>query len=185
MRMFAMLRVLVFLLAVAQFTWAQHSYPRTEIFGGGSYIPANERDFPREDSAGFQASLTANLNRWFGITGDFGGQYSNGPDLGPNFNNASAHTSTYEYLAGPRFTKRTERINVFAHALVGGATGRTNVRGFSKSAFAYGGGGGFDIHLNSRIAIRPLQVDYLGSFADILESNIRIAGGVLITLGAK
>ena len=185
MKLFATLRVLVFLLAVAQLTWAQDSYPRAEIFGGGSFIPGNGMDFPRKDSAGFQASLSANVNRWFGITGDFGGQYSNAPDLGPNFNNASAHTSVYEYLVGPRFTKRTERVNVFAHALVGGATGRTNLSGFSNSGFALGGGGGLDIHLSSRIAIRPLQVDYLGSFADILETNVRIGGGVVIKLGAK
>src|SRR5688572_12449026 len=98
MRMFAMLPVFIFLLAAAQFTWAQDSYPRAEIFGGGSFIPANGMDFPRKDSGGFQASLSANVNRWFGIAGDFGGQYSNAPDLGPNFNNASAHTSVYEYL---------------------------------------------------------------------------------------
>ena len=185
MRMFATLPVLIVLLATAQFTWAQDSYPRAEIFGGGSFIPANGMDFPRKDSAGFQASITANLNRWFGITGDFGGQYSNAPDLGPNYNHASAHTSVYEYLVGPRFTKRTERVNVFAHALVGGAAGRTNLSGFSNSGFALGGGGGFDIHLTSRIALRPLQVDYLGSFADMMESNVRIGGGVVIKLGNK
>src|SRR5688572_12505610 len=129
MKMFAVLSVLIVLLAAAQFTWAQDSYPRAEIFGGGSFIPENGMDFPRRDSAGFQASLTANVTRWFGITGDFGGQYSHAPDLGPNFNHASAHTSVYEYLVGPRFTKRTERVNVFAHALVGGAAGRTNLSG--------------------------------------------------------
>jgi len=34
MRKFSMLVVLVFLPAVARFTWAQESYPRAEIFGG-------------------------------------------------------------------------------------------------------------------------------------------------------
>ena len=52
MKMFAMLSVLIALLAAAPFTWAQDSYPRAEIFGGGSFIPANAMDFPREGSAG-------------------------------------------------------------------------------------------------------------------------------------
>ena len=80
MRMFAVLPGLLLLLAVPQFTWAQDTYPRVEIFGGGSYIPANGMDFPRQNSAGFQTSLSANLNRWSGISGDFGGQYSHAPD---------------------------------------------------------------------------------------------------------
>jgi hypothetical protein len=180
-----MLPGLFLLLAVPQLTQAQDSFPRVEIFGGGSFIPESGMDFPRKDSHGFQTSLTANLNRWFGITGDFGGQYSNAPDLGPNFNNSSAHTSVSEYLVGPQFTMRTNRVNVFAHALVGGATGRTNLSGFSNSGFALGGGGGFDIHVSRRIAIRPLQVDYLGSFADVLETNVRVGAGVVIKLGTN
>jgi hypothetical protein len=142
-------------------------------------------DFPRKESPGFQTSLTANLNRWFGITGDFGGQYSNAANLGPNFNNSSARTAVYEYLVGPRFTTRTNRVNVFVHALAGGATGRTNLSGFSNTGFALAGGGGFDIHLGRRIAIRPVQVDYLGSFADILETNVRLGAGVVIKLGGR
>ena len=107
---------------------------------------------------------------WFGVLGDFGGQYGNG-------------STVHEFLVGPRFTKRTERVNVFVHALVGGADGRTTQRGFLDRGLTFGGGGGFDIQVTRRIAIRPLQLDYIGSFVDILEDNIRLGSGIVIRLG--
>jgi hypothetical protein len=162
---------LLFLLPL-QPALAQESYPRIEIFGGGSYLPSDSMDFPRKNSFGFQTSLSGNVNRWFGVLGDFGGQYSNG-------------STVYEYLVGPRFTKRTERINVFVHALVGGAHGRTTQRGFSDKGLTLGGGGGFDIRVTRRIAIRPFQLDYIGSFVDILEENLRLGSGIVIRLGGN
>ena len=88
-------------------------------------------------------------------------------------------------MVGPRFTKRTERVNLFVHALFGGASGRVNLPGFADSEIALGGGGGFDINVNRRLAIRPLQVDYIGSFVDMLENNIRIGAGVVNKLGGN
>lgn len=149
---------------------AQERYPGVELFGGASYLPADRKDFPRKNSVGFQTSLSGNVNRWFGVGGDFGGQYSHG-------------STVHEYLVGPRFTKRGKRVNVFVHALIGGAEGRTNLRGFSDREFTFAGGGGFDIHITRRIAIRPLQLDYIGSFVDILENNIRVGSGLVLRLG--
>ena len=159
---------------MTQPAFAQNEHPRLEIFGGASYLPANGQDFPRNNSVGFQTSVSGNLNRWFGIVGDVGGQYSANPD-----------TSVYEYLAGPRFTKRTRRVSLFAHFLVGASAGQTSVSGFSDKGLSLGGGGGFDINVSRRIAIRPLQLDYIGSFVDILEDNIRFGSGVVIKLGGN
>jgi hypothetical protein len=172
LRRSAMLLTPIFFLLPTQSAVAQQSQPRVEIFGGASYLPANRMDFPRKNSGGFQTAVNANVNRWFGVAMDFGGQYSHG-------------TSLYEYLVGPRFTKRTERVNVFVHALVGGAEAHTALRGFSERRFAFEGGGGFDVRLNDRIAIRPLQLDYIGSFLDVLENNLRVGSGVVIRLGGS
>jgi len=154
--------------------FAQDEHPRVEIFGGASYLPADNMDFPRNDSFGFQTSINGNFNRWFGIVGDVGGQYNRTP-----------HTSVHEFLAGPRFTKRTKRVTVFGHVLVGASVGHTSIQGFSDRGFTLGGGGGFDINLSPRIAIRPLQLDYIGSFVDILENNFRFGSGVVFKFGGN
>jgi hypothetical protein len=173
-----------FLPAVAPL-FAQDDYPKAEIFGGFSYLPANGMDFPRKNSFGFQASVTGNITRSFGIVGDFGGQYRKASNLGPGYPGVTANTSVYEYLAGPRFAARAERVTVFVHALVGGAAGRTSLSGFSDSQFAFGGGGGVDINLNRYIAIRAIQIDYIGSFVDIVEHNARLGFGIVIKLGGS
>ncbi len=71
-----------------------------EIFGGYSLLPANGDDFPRGTSRGVQASVTANLNRWFGIVGDFGAQFDTNSDLGLGFEGQTAETRVIELLAG-------------------------------------------------------------------------------------
>ncbi len=165
--------------------FAQNSYPNAEIFGGFSYLPANGMDFPRKNSFGFQASVTGNITRSFGIVGDFGGQYRKVSDLGPGYPGMTANTSVFEYLAGPRFAARGERVTAFVHALVGGAAGRSSLAGFSDRQFAFGGGGGLDVNLNRHIAIRAIQIDYIGSFVDIVEHNARLGFGIVIKLGGS
>ncbi len=172
----------VMLLLAAEQVTAQPDYPKAELFGGFSYLPADGNDFPRQTSGGFQASVSVNLNRWFGVAADFGGQYNSASNLGPNFPGISADSSVYEYLVAPRFTLRQERVNVFVHGLIGGATGRTSIGGFADSELTFGGGGGVDVGVTSRAALRA-QFDLLGSFADILEGNSRFGIGMVVRLG--
>lgn len=178
-----LLFALLLLLVVKQPVSAQDSHPRAEIFGGFSYLPADGSDFPRKNSYGFQASLCGNVNRWLGVVADLGGQYSKTSDLGPGWPGITATTSVYEYMVGPRFAVRRQKFNFFSHALVGRANGHSNLVGFSDSSFAFAGGGGLDINLGGRLALRAFQLDYIGSFADILEDNVRLGFGVVIRLG--
>lgn len=175
-----------FVLAAAAPAGAQVSTPSVEIFGGYSLLPANGDDFPRQTSHGFQTSVTANLNRWFGVVGDFGWQFNTARDLGPSFQGQVAESNVREYLVGPRFTARTAGINVFGHALVGISTGDAgpNFSGFSDSGFTLGGGGGVDVQLTRRLAARA-QFDLIGSFADIVETNSRFAVGLVVKLGGS
>jgi hypothetical protein len=182
-RIALLLNVLLFLTA-GQEVYAQTEVPRVELFAGFSYLPADGMDFPRENSNGFQFSLTGNVNRWFGIAGDFGGQYSTATDLGPGFPGVTAKTSVYEYLVGPRFSIRRDKYNLFFHGLVGGAKGNSGMQGFSDSAFTFAGGGGLDIYVDKHFSIRAIQMDYIGSFVDILENNARIGFGVVLRLGS-
>src|SRR5262245_12680409 len=158
--------------------FGQTEVPRWELFAGFSYLPAGPEDFPRDNSFGLQTSIAGNLNRWFGFVLDVGAQHGSKNFQQP-FIGGTAKTNVYEYLAGPRFSIRTPRANAFIHALVGGASGRTDIGSFSDTELAIGAGGGVDIHLNHRIAVRAIQFDYLGSFTDMLEDNVRVGIGIV------
>ncbi len=165
---------------------AQPDYTPVEVFGGYSLLPANGDDFPRHTSHGVQASVTGSLNHWFGVMGDVGIQFNTASDLGPGFEGRVARTQVTEFLVGPRFTSRSDRFNVFAHALFGVARGDAGdeFSDFSDSALAFGGGGGVDVRVDRRFAIRT-QFDLLGSFADIVEGNSRFAVGCVVGLGGS
>ena len=107
-------------LAAATPAAGQVSTPAIEIFGGYSLLPANGDDFPRQTSHGFQTSVTANLNRWFGVVGDFGWQFNTATDLGPNFQGQTAKSNVREYLVGPRFTARSAGADFIRTEAAGG-----------------------------------------------------------------
>lgn len=180
------LTLVLSLTALATPALAQRAEPAVEIFGGYSLLPANGDDSPRQTSHGVQASVTANLNRWFGVVVDFGVQVNTATDLGPGFEGRVARSSVREYLVGPRFTARSSRVDVFGHGLFGMATGDAGAdfSGFSDSGLMFGGGGGVDVRLDRRFAIRA-QFDLLGCFADIVEGNSRFGIGVVVRLGGS
>ena len=173
-------------MAVATPALAQTTVPRVEVFGGYSILSAGPDDFPRQTSHGVEASVTANLTRWFGVVGDFGAQFNTATDLGPSFVGQVARTKVYEYLVGPRFTARSDRVGVFGHFLIGTATGDAgqDFRGFSDSGLMLGGGGGIDVDVNRRFAVRA-QFDKLGAFVDIAEVTSRFAVGLVVKLGGS
>jgi len=128
---------------------------KVEIFGGYSYFrtlnlidiaPANNINLN-----GWNASVTGYVSKNFGITGDFSGAYGSPWGYGIH-----AHT----YMFGPTFRVPGERVTGFAHALFGGAS--LNLSGSSTdNGFAMAAGGGMDVSVNKRVAIRPVQFDYL------------------------
>jgi hypothetical protein len=175
---FRIVSMLSIVYLLSQTASAQTSFPRFEAFAGFSYLPAGPEDFPRDNSFGFQAGIAANMTRWFGVAGDFGGQYSTG-DAGRVFPGVEVRTSVYEFLVGPRFSLRRRQVHVFTHFLAGGASGRTNLAGFSDTELTLGAGAGVDIAVSPRVAIRAIQFDWLGSFTDMLEDNVRAGAGLV------
>ena len=173
---------LTMLLASSVPAMAQTSAPpRVEIFAGYSLLPANGDDFPRATSHGVQAGAQWNLSHWFGVFGEIAMQKSTARDLGPGFAGLTAKTTVTEYLWGPRFTVRGDKANVFVHGLFGTSIGDAGegFEGFSDNGPTFGLGGGVDVAVNRRFAVRG-QFDLIGSFADIVEGNSRLfLGGVL------
>ncbi len=72
----------------------------------------------------------------------------------------------FEYLFGPRFSTRTGRTTVYGHILAGGVHCWQESPGDTPSTHKGGGfamafGGGFDVNMNERVAIRVAQADWI------------------------
>lgn len=161
------------LIAVGISTPAQSSQPPTiEVFGGYSHLSSNNRH-------GWHASVAANLTPWLGIVTDFDGHYkTENSRLGVG--NLESKTRLHSFLFGPRLSlRRHQTVTPFVHVLAGATRSKTRLRlsgaasGFAdfplpelavssqRSDFAVAVGGGVDVRLNDRAALRLLQIDYL------------------------
>jgi hypothetical protein len=177
------LPVFCLILLVAGTASAQPVTPAAELFAGYSVLPANSDDFPRGTSHGVQVSASANLTRWFALFGEIAMHVDTASDLGPGFEGRVAETRVTQYLVGPRFVAREDRVSLFAHGFIGAARGDAGeFSGFSDTKAAFGGGVGADVDLTRRLAVRA-QFDLLASFADIVEGNTRFAVGLVARLG--
>ncbi|HEX8178148.1 MAG TPA: outer membrane beta-barrel protein [Pyrinomonadaceae bacterium] len=125
---------------------------------------------------GINVEATGYLSPRFGLTGDFSFNQKS-----RNFNGATAGTTgdvdtrVFEFMGGPqvRFPNQT-RVTPFIRSLFGVANTRfdveqqqqlstgTTTRSFNTSStdFAMALGGGLDVRVNDRFAVRALQVDY-------------------------
>ena len=54
---------------------------------------------------------------------------------------------------------------------------------YSENSFAYGFGGGIDLNLNRRIAIRLMQADYLRARIEPMGNQLRLQSGVVVRFG--
>ncbi|NOT61226.1 MAG: outer membrane beta-barrel protein [Acidobacteria bacterium] len=186
------LLVACLLLLLPCFALAQDA-PKAEIFGGYSFLRADEEDSPETDLHGWNASVNVNLNKWFGVKGDFSGHY-NDFQISPG---VKADLNTHLFLGGVQFTSyKYEKVTPFVHALLG--VGR---RGFSVSravagtsqnsihdhAFALVLGGGIDVKFKKSLAWRAAQVDYVFTTFDDLrddrQHNLRLSTGLVLRLG--
>jgi len=147
--------------------------PGGELFVGYSYLRlrSNSRSGLVTVNESFDfipggtASLTGNLNNWFGLKADVGGYGLH--DVG------HVDGKVYTFLFGPQFSFRHRRFTPFIHTLVGGARVESSpIFGlpldqvffnhfFHQNAFAADAGGGLDVNASKHVAIRLFQGDYL------------------------
>ncbi len=153
--------------------------PKVEIYGGYSALFTEDITLH-----GFQASVAGNLNNWFGLVAEFGGAY----DTDTQGSGLKVKSTVYTYLFGPRFSRRGGgRVTPFAHALFGGVRGRGEIEGLgmnrveTANGFGMALGGGVDVKLSERFALRVIQADYLLTRVDgETTNNARVSAGVVI-----
>ena len=152
--------------------------PNAEVFGGYSWSGGNFH--------GWNASLTGNINKRFGLVADFSGHY--GSELGLVRVDQHAHS----FLFGPRVAFRGKRLTPFVYGLFGATRFAESavINGQHLSAvsngFSLAVGGGLDVKVNDRIAIRAFQLDYFRPIVNDEPNNRgRLAFGVVLRLGKK
>ncbi|HMJ25508.1 MAG TPA: hypothetical protein VK475_06750 [Pyrinomonadaceae bacterium] len=153
--------------------------PKAEVFGGYSWSGGNFH--------GWNASATGNINRRFGIVADFSGHYGSDPGV-PILVKQNAHS----LLFGPRLSFRGKRLTPFVYGLFGATRFAESavISGQHLSAvstgFSLAIGGGLDVKVNDRIAIRAFQLDYFRPIVNDEPNNRgRLAFGVVLRLGKK
>jgi hypothetical protein len=141
---------------------------------------------------GFGGSLFCNVKPWIAIGGDFGALFGSTTDtVGTTKIYVSLHRQTY--LFGPQFNfYPNDKVKVFVHPLFGGVHDATKITigstttVSSANAFAMSFGGGVDVNLSNRFAVRPIQFDFVPTrFGGAWQSNYQISTGVVIHFGEK
>jgi hypothetical protein len=84
-------------------------------------------------------------------------------------------------VGGARFSS-----NITASELATSNEGASGSLSSSQTNFAFSPGVGMDVNVNSRIAIRAFQIDYLMTHLyNRRQDNARISAGFLIHIGSK
>ena len=186
--------------AVAQQT------PKAEIFGGYSYFHPDGGG----SLHGWNGSVDVNLNKWFGVVGDFSGHYGSSSTrvstavigLPGLLVEASADSNVHTFLVGPQLSyRKDERLTPFGHALIGfsrvhdhgSATATVPILGTTTfsfnntdTGFAMGLGGGLDVTITRSVALRLIQADYLLTHINgDNQNNARISVGFVYRFRAK
>jgi opacity protein-like surface antigen len=171
--------LVVCLVCLASFTAMAQDIPKAEVFGGYSWAGGNFH--------GWNASITGNVNKWFGVTADFTGHYGSEPE-GSVLIKKDAHS----FLFGPRFTLRKKRFSPFAYALFGvtrfheSATIAGRQLSAADTGFSSALGVGLDVRVNDRVAIRAFQIDYFRpNFFGEAHNRGRLAVGIVLNFGKK
>lgn len=158
---------------------AQEDTSKVDVFGGYSYFD-RAHGIGAVNLNGWEAQGNYNFNRWLGATADFGGYYAR---LG-----AGIDFNQYTFLFGPTFSLRTSHITPFAHALFGvshlydGAFPNAPV----DNPFTFAVGGGIDIPVKGRFAIRGVQLDWIRiNYPYNADNVLRVSTGVVFRLGSS
>lgn len=146
----------------------EHS--KADVFAGYQWTSVDTGSgSDRLNFNGWNGALTGFFNKNFGITADLSGTYKS---------ESGVTAKVYTYTFGPTLRAPMGKATPYFHALFGGA----HVGGgdIGESAFAYAIGGGFDVDMSKKFAVRVGQFDYLGThFGGENQKNFRYSGGVV------
>jgi len=189
------------------YTKGVSSYPRVEWFMGYSYVRAVPELAEGNRLVylnGGSTSLALNFNRYFGIVGDFGGFNDSRLLLtgaGLSANDQVDKGTVFTYMGGPRLSFRYDRVTPFVQVLAGGIhASEITLSGCadnctllpSANALALTAGGGLDIRIRHRLALRLIQAEYMMTRFDDLntgstanQNDMRLSTGLVLRYGGS
>ena len=175
--------VLIVLLGLCSLPLMAADTPKAEVFGGYQYTHVSISNANVSGNLnGWNASVTGNINEYFGIAGDFSGSYGKIEGV---------TTRIYTYAGGPVVSLNREgKVNPFVHALFGGAHLSLSEEGSQTfNGFTMIMGGGVDVKASPRVAVRLIQADWVylhfgDTFSSLvgesnLKKNVRISTGIV------
>jgi opacity protein-like surface antigen len=198
-------------------------YPKTELFMGYEFVRFNpslaSSGNPSVNMHGGGGSVGINFTNMFGLKAEF-----TGAGIGDNkvcsstgLNCLTRSFNFFTYMFGPQITfRQNPKVQPFFHVLFGGAysnyyadikssgtisTGPT-MQDAGKQAFALAAGGGIDVKVSDKVAIRLAQFDYFmtrfsGRYVDTAgtgsvggleinnQNNFRYMAGINIHIGKR
>jgi opacity protein-like surface antigen len=168
---------------------AQEGTPRFEVGAtySGVHLNAANNNGQRTSNGG-SASFEYNINNYLGVVADFGGYANTRSGIDDKF---------ITYMFGPRLNWRHKRFNPYVQSLFGAGYAWSGPSNNNQNAFTFAIGGGLDYGLTKRIAIKPLQVEYLrtdfnsaqlgdstSTFGDH-QNGVRYSAGIVFRFGEK
>jgi outer membrane protein OmpA-like peptidoglycan-associated protein len=162
--------------AVAQ----EANVPKVDVFAGYSWATPGPVFFntSKQGASGGAASVTWNVLKWAGLTGDF------------QFNTTEKFHQVH-FLAGPRIAARGDHFMLFAHALGGfvDLQARQGIGDWFKGVGTQVGGG-LDIPITEKVSWRVIEGDYLYSrfrhqpFGMGAQKGAGVRTGLVFNIGA-
>jgi opacity protein-like surface antigen len=174
------LTLLALLLAFGAAPAAAQDVPKAEISAGYAFLHDEET---HEGLHGWLVSATGNLNRWLGVTAEYGQNHKTVGDDG--------HFDVNAFMAGPRVSLRRSKVVPFAHVLFGAHHehhGDDGAFDEDETRFAWQAGGGIDVWFTPKAALR-----LGGDFRHIPDSHsahehhseLRFHAGIVVGLGTR
>jgi len=171
MRKYLLAAGLLSLLLGGVYSVADDDAPKTEIFGGYSFLHVDVGNFPTPNQvpAGFNVDVTHYFFGPLGGTADFQYHKKDYGDGIPQANCPKAFPcgsiSLINFHAGPRFKARVGKVEPFAHALLGFTHGSFTPNGGvlpdpSTNAFSTKIGAGLDLVATRHWAIRLAEANF-------------------------
>jgi opacity protein-like surface antigen len=173
MKRFFMLSVAVIALSTVA---SAQSFPKAEVYGTYSLLVTDIDILDNETIHGFGIGLQGNLNKYFGLVAEFNSNHgrSDGPFVVSGRTIKGVDTRINSVLFGPRLSLRTKPVTVFGHYLIGPANSKLDEdpgAERSNTEFSQSFGGGIDINVTNRFAIRAGQFDYHAIHSDAALNN--------------
>jgi len=153
--------------------------PVVEVYGGYSYARFSVPGLSMNGN-GVLGSFAWNFKPWVQVTAD------------ASYDRASAAgftTNLYGNHYGFRFFYRSQRkwgLSPFAEALFGGSKVdmKNGASHLSDLGFSFKTGGGLDLGLYRRVAIRLIDADYYRtSFFHARQNDVWLSGGIVLRFG--